>query len=89
MTDLSKYLSKESEQMLSTFCGNPSTGSAHPLDNKRWNNFMINVVNKQEDLPLEALREWLLEDGFSEDVASDLLSEFEVGTELLKQSKGY
>lgn len=89
MVNLLDYLSEESERMLTTFCANKSTGSAHPLDKERWNEFMISVVNKHEDLPLDALNEWLLDDGFSEDMAHKLLIEFENGTNLLKQFKGY
>lgn len=52
MIDLSSYISSESEDILKGFCGNQSTGSTHPNDLTRWNRFIINVVEQEENYHL-------------------------------------
>ena len=86
--ELSDFMSEESVELLQSFssAANKSTGSSHPLDKNRWYNFIINVVNKNEEFNVDILNRWLVEiEGWSEDIAIGLIGEFEFGTRLLKK----
>lgn len=87
-TSLDKYLSEDSIKLLEAFShlANKSTGSAHPFDHKRWNEFIINVFKEGEELPTYILSRWLIEiDGWSADVAEELVIEFDHSIDLLRQ----
>jgi hypothetical protein len=87
-TSLDKHLSHDSMKLLEAFShlANKSTGSAYPSDHKRWNEFIINVFKGGEELPTDIFRRWLIEvDGWSEDVAEELVIEFDHSIDLLRQ----
>ena len=87
---LEKYISKESSSLLHTFsiAANKSTGTSHPLDKARWFKFVINVFNDGSDLPTDILNRWLVEvEDWSENMAFELIIEFEQAISLLKAYK--
>jgi hypothetical protein len=62
---------------------NRSTGSSHPMDRERWFAFLVAVHRSDAYLSVDVLAKWLVLDGWSESVASDLAIEFETGRDLL------
>jgi len=88
ITSLSEYLSEKSILLLENFSqfANKNTGSAHPSDHERWNEFIINVFKEGEKIPIDMLIRWLIEiGGWSESISRELVIEFEFGMELLKR----
>ena len=80
------YMTKESEEKLKRFSNsaNKSTGSGHPLDKKRWNDFICQSYIDGSKRTSEILERWLIEEeNWSEDVAYKLAIEYEQGIELL------
>ena len=65
-------------------CANKSTGSSHPCDLERWNQFLFLYHRKRDKLDPTLLGEFLMEDGWSEDMAHELVAEFERGVDLLR-----
>ncbi|NDV28157.1 hypothetical protein [Desulfovibrio sp. JC010] len=64
---------------------NKSTGSSHPLDQKRWFAFIISIVRNNENLSTDRLERWLIEEeDWPNDIASNLAIEYETGIDLLK-----
>lgn len=85
---LTDWLSQTAADTLVTFnaAANHSSAASHPMDQRRWLDFII--ACHRDATPSEAglLRRWLIEcAGWSEDLASDLVSQYELGRELLKQ----
>lgn len=94
MTDndnlLKEYIPLTSIKLLDDFSksANKDTGSSHPDDEKRWFDFIISVVKSGSNLPVDALQDWLQADGWSEERADRLSSEFEFGASILYHYKG-
>ena len=63
---------------------NRSTGSSHPLDREKWFKFIVGVYRNGSDVSSSDLERWLVLDGWSEDVAWDLLIQFEFAMQLLR-----
>lgn len=63
---------------------NKSTGSSHPMDKERWYDFICLVYREQYEMNHDLMKSRLIEDGWSEDKAFDLVIEFEFGIGLLK-----
>lgn len=64
---------------------NKATGSSHPLDAERWFDFMAEYHRSNGSLPAQTLARWLCEEeGWPEEVAARLASEFEFGVDLLR-----
>lgn len=84
---LDDILSEDTEGRLRSFSSNAnkSTGSSHPYDKKRWFDFIISHYRHGENMPTDVLVDWLVEDGWNEDQALDLVIEFERGIALLRQ----
>ena len=83
MTD---WTSKEAADALRRFsaAANMSMGSDHPADEARWWAFVIADHRAQGTLRAGLLRQWLIEaDRWPADIASELVSEWEKGRELL------
>ena len=73
-------------QLFST-CANKSTGSIHPLDRKRWFDFICLAYknNDYRELSESYLEVFLVEEfGWSQKWASKLASEYYFGINLLK-----
>ncbi|MFD1261636.1 hypothetical protein [Entomomonas asaccharolytica] len=73
-------------KLLRTFstCANQSTGSSHPLDQKRWFSFIIEVCRTKKDIDSGYLERVLLEQGWSERMANELVIEFEFAQSLIE-----
>lgn len=64
---------------------NKATGAAHPLDEKRWFEFVVTAHRHSADLDPARLVRWLIEsEGWPEDGARGLARDYEVGRALLK-----
>jgi len=64
---------------------NKSTGSTHPRDRGRWVEFLISAFHDEKKLNASDLSRWLHEcDGWPEDEAHELASQFELGIEILE-----
>lgn len=84
--ELEKYMSNESAKKLRMFSGaaNKSTGSSHPCDGDRWNDFICKTFMDGHENVSTILGRWLTEeDGWDDKHASDLVMEFEQGISLL------
>lgn len=63
---------------------NKSTGASHPMDESRWFDFLIAFHRSGGSLHADQLARWLREvEGWREDMAHRLASDFEKGTGLL------
>lgn len=84
---ITRWVSTDAERRLMAFsrAANKGTGSSHPLDFQRWAAFLIQT--HQEDAPLDGtmLERWLVEEeGWPEETADKLATEYEFGRELLR-----
>lgn len=81
------WMSAESARKLKLFsdAANKSTGSAHPLDQQRWFDFIISAYNEKTDLDSSTLLRWLIEEeGWFEEEAHELSLQYEFALALLK-----
>ncbi len=78
-------LSAEAARLLRTFSAsaNKSTWGSHPSDQERWMQFLVVAHKDQSDFGADLLRRFLIEEGWSEDAATHLASEYEFARELL------
>jgi hypothetical protein len=84
---LEDVLSKGCAESLRRFSrlANKSTGSAHPFDNERWEEFLISAHLEGSMLDAHTLERWLVEEEeWPADTASELAIEYEAGMSLLK-----
>jgi hypothetical protein len=85
--ELEDLLSKDTAQALRRFSGlaNKSTGSSHPRDRTRWEEFLISAHREESTLAPDELERWLIEEQqWPSDKASDLAIEYEEAMSLLK-----
>jgi hypothetical protein len=67
---------------------NKATGAAHPLDERRWFEFLITAHRRSADLDPGRLVRWLVEsEGWSDEVAQRLARDYEFGRALLKANE--
>jgi hypothetical protein len=84
--DIDDWLSSDAATKLRRFSGsaNKSTGASHPMDEKRWFDFLIAVHNNGENLGGDRLARWLHEiEGWDEETAHELAGDFENALSLL------
>ena len=89
--NIENWISEESVKKLKKFsvAANKSTGSAHPLDRKRWFDFLITVHHEHNKLDVSQLSRWLIEcEHWPEDIAHELAMEYEFAMGLLDFRKG-
>jgi hypothetical protein len=89
---LEHWLSREAAEKLRTFsaCANKSSGSAHPLDQQRWMDFIVVAAREQTRLDAMTLRRWLIEvEGWPPEVADGLASEYHFGKDILAFAAGH
>lgn len=88
-TSLQKIAGEDIAKKLKVFssCANKSTGSSHPSDQERWFDFLCAVQKARVKLDTDMLIRLLIEQGWSEDKASELGVEYEFALALLKYSK--
>ena len=83
---MKRHLSADTYKKLQAFVSNANKqGPLHPLDQDRWRDFLIAAHNEQANLAAEELEAWFNEQGFPEDVATELVIEYEQARNLLKQ----
>ena len=86
---LDNWVSRETAQALRDFSrsATKSTGSSHPLDERRWFNFLIAAHgDKDSKLDTQKLTRWLVEaENWSDDKANELVIEYEFGLNLLRE----
>ena len=85
---LDDWLTPQSAEALRRFseAANKSTGSAHPLDQKRWFRFLLQVHSDKRQLGTSQLARWLTEiEGWSDEKADDLVVEYEFALALLDE----
>lgn len=82
---LEDYLSPGTAKKLEAFsnAANKSTGSSHPYDQERWFDFLVDLHKDRPDFDGTTLKRWLLDNGWSDDTASDLIIEYEFAQALL------
>lgn len=88
--DIKQHLSSASYSLLQKFSGlaNKSTGSSHPLDQKRWFDFLVSAHDEHSRLTSHELYRWLVEEeSWPSDIASRLAAEYEKGCALLDYQK--
>jgi hypothetical protein len=88
---LENWLSGPAAEKLRLFStsANKGTGSAHPNDRERWNDFVLSAHRDHSTLDPSTLQRWLTEvDGWSPEVAEQLALEYEYGRELLAFAEG-
>ena len=82
---LEDIVGKEASEALKRFssAANKSSGNSHPYDKKRWFEFLVAAQKAEKKLDYDILKATLIEQGWSDDFASDLAFEYENGRELL------
>lgn len=89
--NMEDWISGDSFKKLKLFsvAANKSTGSAHPLDQKRWLDFLVSVHHEHRKLHSSQIQRWLIEvENWPEDVAVDLSIEYEFAMNLLDYKEG-
>jgi len=86
--DVDDVMSEETAKALKTFsaAANKSTGSSHPMDQKRWFDFIIKCFKNDDRVGPDFVGNWLTEQGWDERHIRELRSEFEQGLSLLRQN---
>jgi len=86
--DLQRELDALTHDALTMFsaAANKATGSGHPSDRGRWFDFLVLLHRSGYDLTPDVLQDWLMADGWSEEVAHRLILEFEFAQGLLKHA---
>lgn len=87
--ELEDLVSSEAAQALRSFSrlANKSTGHAHPLDQKRWFEFIKLTAESSYKISPEQLEKFLVEDGWSENSSIELACDYEYSIELLEYLK--
>lgn len=67
---------------------NKSTGSSHPLDRNRWFEFIVEASKSKKEINTGDLKRLLQQQGWSEEIALDLIIEFEFGRDLIQHMGG-
>jgi hypothetical protein len=84
--DLDHWMTPATAEKLRAFsaCANKGTGSAHPRDRERWNEFVLSAHRDGSQMDASTLQRWLVEaEGWSPEAADQLALEYEYGRELL------
>ena len=78
-------LSENTSKLLRRFinAANVGDGGSHPLDQKRWRQFLIAAHQENSDLHADRLGELFLEEGWSEIAFQELVSDYDFSRELL------
>jgi len=90
--ELEHWMSAETAEKLRRFsaCANKGTGSAHPRDRDRWNEFVVAAHQDDSRMDASDLRRWLIEvEAWPPEVADQLALEYEYGRELLTFADGH
>lgn len=88
LKQIDDWLDASSVESLKKFSdlANKSTGASHPLDQRRWIDFLIKSHQASVSLDASNLLKWLVEiEKWPEEIASDLAIEYEFSRDLLKE----
>jgi hypothetical protein len=88
-SDITRWLSTRAASALKSFSklANKSTGTGHPLDFKRWAQFVVYSHKDGQTIPTDLLQQYLVhEELWEEDKAYDLALKYEYGLNILKQN---
>jgi hypothetical protein len=83
---LDHWMSPATAEKLRTFSAraNKGTGSSHPMDRERWNDFVLSAHQDGSRMDASILMRWLIEvEDWSPEVADQLAIEYAHGRELL------
>jgi hypothetical protein len=86
--DLSEYMGEEGVRLLEWFSGaaNMSTGSSHPMDFRRWLDFVVYCHMKKVSVPGDLFVSALVDDmEWPDDTASELFGQYETFREVLER----
>lgn len=85
--DMEDHIGKWALEKLNFFSetSNHSTGRSHPLDFKKWVEFIFAVHQEKKHLSADDLYHWLLEHGWWDEMANELSLDFEYSIELLEE----
>lgn len=86
--NLEDWTSTEAAQKLRTFsaAANKSTGASHPMDQRRWFDFIIAVHESRKTMGTDHLLRWLHEiEGWDEESAHRLAGQYETALSLLQR----
>lgn len=79
------FLSGSTASLLRTFSGAANRSVQHPLNRKRWNEFLTAAYREAAPLTASMLKRWLIEEEkWPEDEAIDLAIEYEHARDLLE-----
>lgn len=83
--EINDYVDKDVYDALVVFSdmANKSTGHSHPMDGKRWCDFVLLSASKERRLSVDFLEGWLIDHGWSSKMASYLGLDYEYGITLL------
>ena len=83
---INNSMSPELATLLHTFsnAANKSSGASHPLDEKRWYAFLVAAHQEKSLLDVPTLRQLLEEDGWGEEEALELSTNYESARSLLR-----
>ena len=83
--DVMDYVDQDVYDALVLFSemANKSTGHSHPMDEKRWCEFILVSAAKKRRLSVDYLEGWLVDHGWSSDMANELGLDYEYGLTLL------
>ncbi len=84
---LEDWTSSDAANKLSFFsqAANKSSGASHPADERRWFDFIIAVHESRKSIGTDRLGRWLHEvDGWDEESAHELVSQYETALSLLQ-----
>ena len=85
--DLEDWTSADAATALELFsaAANKASGASHPMDEKRWFRFLVADYRGKKRLGAARLMRWLHEvEGWNEDTAHKLASQYEMGIDLLE-----
>lgn len=79
-------LSAENMSRLQEFArmANKSTGASHPYDYERWISFISASVKDSQIIEPALLQTWLIEHGFPDYIAYELISQYQFGIDLIR-----
>lgn len=89
--DMEDCIGREGLEALVRFSrtSNRSTGNTHHSDFKKWAHFIFIVFRQGRKLSADYLRGWLIEDGWSDDMANSLSLDYEYSIQLLSEYEDY
>lgn len=83
--ELEDLLTDDSAKALRAFSAlaNKSTGRSHPLDQKRWFEFISLTFHSEKKISPELLEKYLIEDGWDQNTSLELACDYEYSIDLL------